>query len=171
MKILQNGSNIGVQPGEEQIALVVHGFVQLWNRFEETITREVATHQGLNHSAGEGRFVEDNTLLFRVGTAINSFPSMSMGELSEALAVPVSTATRVVDTLVERGYIERFPDPEDRRVVRVRFTRKGSHLYKFIDGRIAEHIRQLASNLTREEMVTLVKLLTKVASAVKQTLE
>jgi len=110
-------------------------------------------------------------MLFRVGSALNSSPGLTMGELSDALAVPLSTATRVVDTLVARGHSERFSDPEDRRVVRVRFTTQGAKLYKFIDRRIAQHVCELASNLTKEEMSTLVRLLTKTASAVKQTLE
>ncbi len=170
MKILQNGSKSAGHSVEEQIALAVHGFAQVWNKFEDTITREIAADPNLKQTAVKAGFAEDNGLLFRVGSALNSSTSLSMGELSDALAVPLSTATRVVDALVERGHIERFSDPEDRRVVRVRFTRQGLRLYKFIDGRIAEHVRQLASNLTEEEMSTLVTLLTKVASAVKQTL-
>jgi len=42
-----------------------------------------------------------------------------MGELSKALDVPLSTATRIADCGQER-YAERSPDPKDRRVVRVR---------------------------------------------------
>ncbi len=174
MEILQNGSNPGSnhpETIEEQVTLVVHGFVQVWNKFEETIAREIAEHGSLKDSAHESRFGVSNDLLFRVGTALGNTPSMTMGELSSALSVPLSTATRLIDTLVERSYVERFSDPEDRRVVRVKFTARGNRLYKFIDSRIAEHVRQLAFSLTKEEMATLVKLLGKVAFAVKQTLK
>jgi DNA-binding MarR family transcriptional regulator len=94
-----------------------------------------------------------------------------MGELSNALSVPLSTATRIVDSLVGRGYLERFSDSEDRRIVRVRLTHKGNQVYKFIDGRIAEHVSGLASSLSRPELATLMKLLGKVAAAVEQTLK
>lgn len=173
MEILRNGSNANDkhQTVEEQVTLVVHGFVQVWNKFEETIAREIADQESLKQSAHESRFGVNNDLLFRVGTTLNSSSTLTMGELSNALSVPLSTATRVVDTLVERGYMERFSDTEDRRVVRVKFTASGNKLYKFIDSRIAEHVRELASNLTKEEMATLVKLLSKVAFAVKQTLK
>lgn len=170
MKILQNGNKSAGQSVEEQIALAVHGFVQVWNKFEDTITREMADDPGLKQTALKTGFAEDGNLLFRVGTALNGSSGLTMGELSDALAVPLSTATRVIDTLVERGYVERFSDSEDRRVVRVRFTRQGLRLYKFIDGRIAEHVRRLSSNLTGDEMLTLVRLLAKVSSAVRQTL-
>ena len=170
MEILHNGSNKH-QTVEEQVTLVVHGFVQVWNKFEETIAREIAEQGSLKQSAHESRFGVNNDLLFRVGTILGNSSSLTMGELGGALSVPLSTATRVVDTLVERGYVERFSDPEDRRVVRVKFTAQGNQLYRFIDSRIAEHVRELASNLTKEEMATLVKLLSKVASAVKQNLK
>ena len=96
---------------------------------------------------------------------------MTMGELSDALSVPLSTATRVVSTLVDRGYVQRFNDPEDRRVVRVSFTPKGKKLYKFIESRISERVRKITTYLTKEELSILTKLLTKVAFAVKETLK
>jgi DNA-binding MarR family transcriptional regulator len=173
MEILKNGNN---SPGDagtvaEQVKFVVHGFVQVWNRFEETIAREMATHPDFKKLAQETHFGANNDILFRVGTALNSSPGLMMGELGNALSVPLSTATRIVDSLVERGYLERFSDPADRRVVRVRLTRKGTQVYKFIDGRIAAHVSELAASLSREEMATLMLLLGKVAVAVEQTLK
>lgn len=173
MEILKSGS---IPPGQpetvaEQIKLVVHGFVQVWNKFEETIAREMATHPEFKKTAQESHFGANNDILFRAGTVLNSSPGLTMGELGSALSVPLSTATRIVDSLVGRGYLERFSDSEDRRVVRVRLTRKGNEVYKFIDGRIAEHVSELAANLSRDEMATLMKLLGKVAAAVEQTLK
>jgi DNA-binding MarR family transcriptional regulator len=170
MEISQNGNNTAASI-EEQITLVVHGFVQVWSRFEETITREVAAQPSLKSVGRAGQSAEKDEMLFRVGTALNSSSSLNMGELSDALGVPLSTATRIIDTLVERGHIERFSDTEDRRVVRIRFTPKGLKLYQFIDGRITEHVRKLAAKLTKEEMASLVQLLTKLAAEVKQTIK
>ncbi len=52
-----------------------------------------------------------------------------MGKLSEAAGVPPSTATRMVDWLVEGGYAERFANLEDRRIARVGLTETGRELY------------------------------------------
>ncbi len=174
MEIFQNGSTKDPPDSgatDEQVTFVVHGFVQVWNKFEEAIARDMSSRRGLRQTAQESRFGADNDLLFRVGTTLNAASSLTMGELSSALFVPLSTATRVVNTLVERGYVQRFPDPDDRRVVHVRFTPKGRRLYRFVDGRIAEHVRVISAYLTRDEMTTLVKLLSKVAVAVKETLK
>jgi DNA-binding MarR family transcriptional regulator len=174
MEIFHNGSTTAAPASgatEEQVTFVVHGFVQVWNKFEEAIARDLSARRGLRQPARESRFGADNDLLFRVGTTLNAAPSLTMGELSSALFVPLSTATRVVNTLVERGYVQRFPHPADRRVVHVRFTPRGRRLYKFVDGRIAERVRLISAYLTTDEMATLIKLLSKVAVAVKETLK
>lgn len=78
MKILQNGSNLGSnhpETIEEQVTLVVHGFVQVWNKFEETIAREIAEQGSLKQSAHETRFGVNNDLLFRVGTTPTAHPA------------------------------------------------------------------------------------------------
>jgi DNA-binding MarR family transcriptional regulator len=173
MEILQNG-NIPESPAEateEQINFVVHGFVQVWNKFEDAIAREISTRRTLRDPGNESRFARDNDVLFRVGTTLSGSPSVTMGELSEALSVPFSTATRVVDSLVDRGYVHRFNDPDDRRVVRVAFTPKGKKLYRFIESRISESVRKITTYLTKEELETLTRLLTKVGLAVKETLK
>jgi DNA-binding MarR family transcriptional regulator len=171
MEILQNGNNPGSSQAvatEEQINFVVHGFVQVWNRFEDSIAREIASRRSLRRQAAESRF--GTNLLFRVGTSLTASPSLTMGELSEALSVPLSTATRVVNALVESGYVHRFSDPEDRRVVRVAFAPKGKKLFRFIESQISERVRKIASYLSEEEMTTLTRLLTRVAVAVKEVL-
>ncbi len=78
---------------------------------------------------------DDFDLFYRAATAIARREApVTMGELSQALDTPVSTATRVVDTLVEQGVVERRPDPGDRRVVRVALTPAGQALYAAANG-------------------------------------
>jgi DNA-binding MarR family transcriptional regulator len=51
---------------------------------------------------------------------------MRIGELAEAEQVEPPTMTRLVDGMQRDGYVERYPDPEDRRAVIVRATAKGT---------------------------------------------
>ena len=51
--------------------------------------------------------------------------SISMNDLSLKMKLASSTMTRTVDPLVKKGLVERQPDAEDRRVVRVRLTESG----------------------------------------------
>ncbi|TAK33992.1 MAG: MarR family transcriptional regulator [Chloroflexota bacterium] len=64
--------------------------------------------------------------------------SLTMGELSRATAIPQSTATRMVDWMVDNGYVDRFQDDEDRRVVRIRLTESGRDLLLAAQAQVRE---------------------------------
>jgi len=51
--------------------------------------------------------------------------SQRMGQLASSLGVAMSTATGIVDRLVEQGLLVRQEDPEDRRLVVVRLSEGG----------------------------------------------
>lgn len=91
-------------------------------------------------------------LLFRVGLMLrgNEAP-MTMGELSEALNVPLSTATRTIDWLVESGYVERLHDPDDRRVVRVALSDSGKELYATFSEYLSMKLEEFLSHFTADE--------------------
>ena len=87
--------------------------------------------------------------------------SITMGELSRDLNVPLSSATRTMDWLVKNGYAERLPDPQDRRVVRVGLTASGQEIYATINQLFMERMEQLMGQLTTEERKTFISLLLK----------
>jgi DNA-binding MarR family transcriptional regulator len=47
---------------------------------------------------------------------------LTMGELAAHLGMSPGWASRVVEELVAAGFVERRPDPEDRRIVHVRVS-------------------------------------------------
>ncbi len=156
---------------EEQINNAVLGFVQVWNRFESTLARELSgIHERLNgmHPEKESHPNANYELFYRVASSINTGKSLTMGELSSAISVPLSTATRIADWLVERGYLQRLPDPEDRRVVRVALTTNGHEMYKIIENHIKERVQQILTCLSIQERETLFALLGKVAGTLKE---
>lgn len=56
---------------------------------------------------------------------IHKANQISMNELSDKMNLNSSTMTRVLDTLVRDGYIDRQKSAEDRRLVLVSLTSKG----------------------------------------------
>jgi DNA-binding MarR family transcriptional regulator len=98
-------------------------------------------------------------LFFNVGAILSGDSApVTMGELSHMLDVPLSTATRIVDWMVERGYVQRMHDPSDRRIVRLGLTENGRELYDtiyhFIRGRIEIILHELTP-AERESLITL----------------
>ncbi len=49
----------------------------------------------------------------------------TIGEIADAMQVAQPTMSSTVKRLVEKGYAQFVPDPEDRRVKRVKVTRAG----------------------------------------------
>ncbi len=155
---------------DRQISAVVHGFLQVWNRFEVTLSRELAQVQnGVDGSLGnQGTHGNANyELFYRASSCLSPKDALTMGEFSNALSVPLGTATRIADWLVDKGYVQRLPDVEDRRVVRVALTGKGRELHGTIDLYIRKRLEQILSCLTSKERSDLLELVGKVVTGLK----
>ena len=50
---------------------------------------------------------------------------LRMGELAARLGISAPTVSRLVDHLVERGFLERVTDDDDHRATRVRLSADG----------------------------------------------
>jgi MarR family 2-MHQ and catechol resistance regulon transcriptional repressor len=85
---------------------------------------------------------------------------LAVNELGNALDLTSGGATRLVDRLVDEGYLERSSCPTDRRIAWVTLTPGGQ---KLLDEATEVHVRDLedhfASLLTGEEMEQLREIL------------
>jgi len=59
---------------------------------------------------------------------VDRYEEMRMSRLAELLAVDMSVTSRHVAHVVERGWLERSPDPDDRRSRILRLTPAGQDL-------------------------------------------
>ena len=71
---------------------------------------------------------------------LNASESLRLNELAERIVTSPPTASRAVDALVSLGFVERVPDPRDRRAVQIRVTDYGR-------GRVAERIARVGETL------------------------
>ncbi len=157
-------------PDTGLVATIVQDFVQMWTRFEAMLHNELALTQNGNgnvRSGSKSTIESSYSLFYRVGNVIQKENGMTMGELSSALAVPLSTATRTVNWLVDAGYVERLSDPEDRRIVRVALTPRGRDLYRTMQKYIEDRVHQILSCLSAREQATLFSFIGRVAAELK----
>ena len=84
---------------------------------------------------------------------------LRMSELAERLRIARRSATSIVDELVERGLVERLPDPSDRRAVTVAVTPDGAAVLDELDQRRRDAAAQLTTTLNEQELSTLRDLL------------
>ncbi len=156
----------------EVISEFVRHLIQIKPRLKlmlpEDLTR-LKEQLGELHPEGGAKRAADYDLFYRVGIVLSRQKEpVTMSELSEALSVPMSTATRVIYWLVESDYVERLPDPDDRRIVRIRLTEAGRELYTTINDFLRQRVEQILSRFTAEERETLVPLLRKVVDALEE---
>ena len=75
----------------------------------------------------------------------------TMRDLSQHLGVRPSTATELVDALVRGGFVQRTPDPNDRRAVRLNLSAKGRRLKDKHRAERQQHLRAVIANLSDEQ--------------------
>ena len=87
---------------------------------------------------------------------------MRMNELSDVMSLTTSTSTRMIDSLVEEGYVERGHDKFDRRLVTVGLTGNGKKIAKDIKAfrdRYFDSIKERVKDNGKEEMIMSLKAL------------
>jgi DNA-binding MarR family transcriptional regulator len=122
---------------------------------------------GSNFSDKAGR-VAGPLLYLAAEVLIHYEGPISMGEFSRYLEVPFSTATRTMDWLVNNGYAQRLPDPNDRRIVLVELTQAGKETYHLFSSFLLERVEQALSRLTPTERETFIELFNKVLNAFEE---
>lgn len=113
--------------------------------------------------------INDRDVFFTLGFVFSrqSRP-LTMGDLSRTLGVPFSTATRTVDWLVNNSYVQRLPDPEDRRVVRVELTSAGKELYGAMNDLLLESAEHLLHDFSLDERKEFGRLLGKLVDKLEE---
>ena len=115
---------------------------------------------------------EDRVFFFRIFIILErSGTPPTMGELSNELGIPLSSATRIVDGLVGASLIERIPDENDRRIVRVQMTGTGRDMYRSAMEFNKQRITHMLSTFTLEEQGQLLKLMNKLFDSLVEEAE
>ena len=103
--------------------------------------------------------VKFNTLLLikHLGGA----EGLSQNEICHHLIVSPSNITRLIDRLIDDGYVERNSSLEDRRVKLIKITKSGSDILEKLFHGYGEMIQQSVYVLERKEVEQLAALLLK----------
>ena len=156
-----------------QIARFVADVFQLEMKIHAMLPEELARIKdeldGMSPSVKPARKVNYH-LFYRTSHNLYQKSSLTMSELSDALSVPLSTATGMVDWMVDNGYVQRLSDPEDRRIVRVALTDEGRKLHKAIENYMGQHFQQIFSRLTVDERHMFIAIIRKLWLALKEVI-
>ncbi len=99
---------------------------------------------------------------------ISSEEGLMMSELGKRLDISMSTATGIIDRLIEKNLVKRERNGGDRRIVRVVLTNKGKKTDKEYQTQKKELFSKMLGALDHGEQEELIKILEKIAGAIKQ---
>ena len=91
-----------------------------------------------------------------------------MSGLAGKLRIDPSTATRAVQRLVDDGLAERFPSPEDGRVVMVRLTCRGRDVQRAVDVRRTRVMARVLAAFDDDERALLADLLERLVASLDE---
>lgn len=107
----------------------------------------------------------------RVLMLLSALSEVRMSEAATALRVSQSTASGLVDRLVESGLVARHSDAHDRRQVLVSLTATGVAFLDHFQELGINHLRELMASFTGEEVVIIrraIELLTAAARRLRE---
>lgn len=84
---------------------------------------------------------------------------MRPGELARHLRIAPRSATEVVDGLAERGFVERVPDPHDRRATVLRLTAHGQETAAAVRAARDDEVARFFGRLSPADRAELTRIL------------
>lgn len=114
------------------------------------------------HAIRETEKKQIHGLSVRQGSAISQLKLMleeqpegvSLKELAKRMQMTIPASSLLVEALVTKGYVERRPNPNDRRAVRITLTEKGIGIFETVYANFHAEIDRRAQALTQEELDT-----------------
>ncbi|KIF68845.1 MarR family transcriptional regulator [Streptomyces sp. AcH 505] len=98
-------------------------------------------------------------------TLLDRHGEMRMSRLAELLAVDMSVTSRHVAHAAQRGWLERSPDPGDKRSRILRLTPAGIRMLDELAGRTTEMFARVLDDWTDEEVGQLSSLLNRLRAS------
>jgi DNA-binding MarR family transcriptional regulator len=102
---------------------------------------------------------------------LNRRPGASQSELADMMEIEKAPAGKIVDRLEERGWVERRPDPVDRRINRIFLTELGERVHAVIWPIAQSTVADALVDLTDNDIVHLTQLLSRVKYRLGQMAE
>ena len=98
---------------------------------------------------------------YRILAALDEFGVASQADLGRRCTMDRSDVVAAINELAGQGFVERSPDPDDRRRNRVTLTTAGQRHLRRLDQALDRVQEDLVGPLSAEERQTLTRLLTR----------
>jgi DNA-binding MarR family transcriptional regulator len=135
----------------------------------ETVQQIARGMKGIDADCAHQFPMELNIQELKVLEVLGERGSCIMRELADGLMVAMSTATGIVDKMVQKDLIRRERVDEDRRIVRAELSARGLELFEAVKGRHLLFCRRMLEALNEDEQDILMVLMRKIAREAGRT--
>jgi DNA-binding MarR family transcriptional regulator len=122
---------------------IIENLIYLHPLLSKSLTRSIKMKTNLNPGS-----------LFILGL-LSKYDVLSMSEIGCKLSIPKPHVTAQVDKLIAEEMVERVLEPNDRRIVNIRFTEKGKEDFKAIKQEISKDMRERIEKLNEKRLTLL----------------
>ena len=84
------------------------------------------------------------------------------------LSVSPPDATRIVETLVKKGFVERINDEKDRRIIRLRITGQGKKVFETIKQELVMSFSKILEKMKKHDANALLRGMKALSNALKE---
>lgn len=112
-----------------------------------------------------GLTLHQHTAVEKVMLLTASHPQgVTLREFATVMQISPSSASVMVDSLVNRGLLERSQNPTDRRTINIRISEKGGKIISESRGLAAKELSKLLSLLSEEDRDKLAAIMAKLSA-------
>lgn len=106
---------------------------------------------------------------FMVLTLLEAEPQYSQADIANLIFRDNASITRMIESMVRKGYLSRSVDPEDRRRFKLRCTAKGERALEQLAPTIRANRKQALEGVSQEELEQLSRTLKKITANCRQS--
>lgn len=136
---------------EDTTLALTHDLFQIMKQFPRPKLKQSAV-DGLTRS-------EYELLVMLVINLDGDKKALTVTEISSLLQITPAGVTHLINPLERAGYIERLQDPNDRRVVLIGLTDKGTQAAESLILEVQENLIGLIHHLGEDDSKTLIRLM------------
>jgi DNA-binding MarR family transcriptional regulator len=98
---------------------------------------------------------------------LNAFPDLNQKEIADLVFKDNASLTRMIDLMVNKQFLKRSMNTEDRRRFKIEITPKGKEVLNKLEPLIGDNRKKAFSGITDEELIQLDITLNKILSNFK----
>ncbi len=131
-------------------------------KFKEELAMMMGSKQKVHKNCmPEGITRSEFFALHQIRGGMNENPEnkgIHVSDLAKSLNIALSAASRMLNTLEERGLVYREIDPKNRRNICVFLTQEGENMWKKCSGMMSELLERVIMGMGEEDACKLIKL-------------